>query len=347
MAGLVGTFAVRRISMRFLIEWIPAPIILAVAVLISLLCIAYIFIWVRDEKKGKTDSIERLAHWQGLLRYFIALDLSTIGWQKIFHLQFFTPLGVKDLPFSRFSGEQLTWAYFGYSYPFIVAIGIFQIIGSLLLLFQRTRLLGCIVLLPVMGNIVLIDSFYGLPIGVTIHAILLMGGLIYLLFSEYDRLVAFFFQAKDSLPSIDIPNNYVKNSIRFSVIYLPLILIGLYSFPDKHPELTGKYTVEDLKVNHTKLNVTSCEDSLLTTVYIDVGDDFVFEYNNVDNRFIGSYDYEKNTKQLKVVWRYPATQKDTLYATLFRTDKNRLRIKGTMGKNQLEFDLLRYNTKFK
>jgi len=85
-------------------------------------------------------------------------------------LQFFTPLAKLDMPFNSFTPEDLTWAYFGHSRVFVCIIGSFQILGSFLLLFSRTRLLDVFVLLPVMLNIVLLNACYHMEWGESIQA---------------------------------------------------------------------------------------------------------------------------------------------------------------------------------
>jgi uncharacterized membrane protein YphA (DoxX/SURF4 family) len=93
---------------------------------------------------------------QSGIRLLLAYEISTYGFAKIFKEQFSVPEYIKDIPIGEQSGFWLTWYYFGYSYPFSIIIAIGQIGGSLLLLFNRTRLLGAFILLPIMLNIVFV-----------------------------------------------------------------------------------------------------------------------------------------------------------------------------------------------
>lgn len=345
IAGLVAGSAVRRLSLRFLIQWIPPIVIWAVIGLILLTVVLCPIYWQLKEKSQPELSSNRLAFWQGVMRYFIALDLSMFGWQKFFHLQFFTPLGILDEPFSSFTGEQLTWAYFGYSYPFVCVIGSMQILGSYLLLFQRTRLTGVFVLIPVLANIIFIDFFYGLPRGVQVHAWIMMAGVLYLLFMEYERLVEFFLRAKNELPTFAFKSIWSKNLLRFSVFAIPLLLISLYEFPDKHPELTGRYSVQQLTVNQASVDLSNCQDSVLTKVYMDVADDFVFEFNDQKKRLIGAYRYNPGSGDISVKWRYPLTQKNDFRGKLSKFDpQNRLLLEGVMGSDTFKVQLQKLST---
>lgn len=343
LAGLIVGASTGRIASRFIIPWVPRPFIWGGVAVILLATILYPIYWQIKEKNQPELSSNKLAFWQGVMRYFIALDLSMFGWQKFFHLQFFTPLGVLDEPFSSFTGEQLTWAYFGHSYPFICVIGSMQILGAYLLLFQRTRLIGVFVLIPVLTNIIFIDFFYGLPLGVQIHAWVMMAGVLYLLFMEYDRLVEFFLRAKNVLPTFGFKSIWSKNLLRFSVLCIPLLLIGLYEFPDKHPELTGKYSVQKLEVNHRFVGLSNCQDSVLTIVYMDLADDFVFEFNDQKKRLIGAYHYNPENGDIRVKWRYPVTQKDDFRGKLSKgLAQNDLLLEGVMGRDTFKIQLQKH-----
>ena len=345
IAGLVTSFAIQRIVYRTIWEfknkWIPPPIFVVIPILLVLLfVIIYSFYWHRKERKEQINLTGTLAFWQGIIRFFIALDLSMIGWQKLFHLQFYTPLGILDQPFSSFSGEALTWAYFGHSYAFTCVVGLLQIAGSYLLLFKRTSLFGCFILFPVLLNIVCIDFFYGLEAGELGHAIILLIGILYLLLQNYNRLAEFFFKAKNNLVAVHFKNRFIANMIRLLVVLIPLLLIFSYSSRDKNPQLTGKYTVTNIFINQKPVIVTSCEDSILTTVYFDKGNDIVFEFNSQQRKLIGSYQFNKQDNHLSAAWRYPSNQ-PMFEGTLIMTKQNQIRLLGKIGQDSLQVVLLK------
>jgi hypothetical protein len=89
----------------------------------------------------------------------VAFDKITFGWQKFIIYNLLFPLGMLDLPFSKVDDVSLMWAFFGHSYPFTVTIGLLQMLGSFLLLFSKTRLLGVFMLLPILVTILNIDTF--------------------------------------------------------------------------------------------------------------------------------------------------------------------------------------------
>lgn len=340
IAGIIGAIVFLRIGKRFL-PFIPFVILIGIAIIYLLSTITYIFIWNRKAKQPDFDSSSRLAFWQGVTRYFIALDLCMFGFQKIFHLQFAIPLGVLDNPFSSLTGEQMIWAFFGHFYAFTVIIAALQMGGSLLLLFSRTRLLGTIILLPVLFNIMLLDYFYNLGTVVNIYVTLLTLAVIYLLLLDYDRLVQFFFAAKNNLPAFRFKYRWIKYAIRLSVIGIPALLMAMYRFPQYYPEIYGKYKVNSFTVNSAVCDTTTGRDSVLTKVFID-NTDFVMEYNNYQRRLIGDYKYDEKNKRLTVVWHYPAAEHDTFAVQVANgRSANSKILFGRMGKQQVRVEMVK------
>lgn len=339
IAGLVSSFCFFRIGKRFLPDWLNFRAVTIIAAGILLTAILYAVFWGLRRSQSGSRSAVILAFWQGIIRYSIALDLTMIGFQKFFRLQFSTPLARLDMPFSSFSPEELTWAYFGHSRAFVCIIGGCQILGSFLLLFKRTRLTGVFILLPVVLNIILLNACYHMEWGESIQAIELMIALLYLLLCEYRRLVEFFFRATSDLPSISSMPSFLKILLRFSTLFIPLFLIWNYGPPDKNPWLTGKYKVGQWLVNQQNGTVNSCSDSVLTLVYFDPGNDCVFEYNSQQRRLFGHYLLDGN-KRMTIVWHYPKNIHDTLVATLTETGKESTRvISGKMGNNNVRIEL--------
>tara|TARA_R110002051_G_scaffold181774_1_gene251232 strand:+ start:1183 stop:1725 length:543 start_codon:yes stop_codon:yes gene_type:complete len=64
---------------------------------------------------------------------------------------------------SEMSGFEIMWAFYGYSKPFAITLGIFEIIGGTLILIKRTRVMGCIFTSTILINVILQDFFYDIP----------------------------------------------------------------------------------------------------------------------------------------------------------------------------------------
>src|SRR4051812_43166175 len=89
LAGLTGGFTFSRISTRIFHGNFPLRIAIAISLLFLLATIVYAIIW-HQRSKNKQRSNKTYIFWQDLIAYFVAFDLSMFGWQKLFHLQFFT-----------------------------------------------------------------------------------------------------------------------------------------------------------------------------------------------------------------------------------------------------------------
>jgi hypothetical protein len=338
LAGLViGAFVFRQ-GVTFFRTWVPMRVLSIIPFLSLIAAVIYAFIW----QARKTNRPATLAFWQGLIRYGVAYDLASFGWEKICHLQLVMPLSKLDLPYRSFSPSELFWTFFSHSYLFAFIIAGFQIVGAMLLLFRRTRLVGVFIILPVLTNILLMDIFYQIGDSVVVHVSIMMLGTLYFLFIEFDRLKEFFFRAKDQLPALKL-SKYHKVTIRLSIIYIPLLLIAMHGPLDKYPQLTGKYEVKQLKMDQQMLYRGSCADSILTAVYFDVRSSCVFEFNAPQRRWNGTYTIEND--HLEISWRLPADRPVFKGIMSPASGSGRLILTGVLGKDSINAVLQKVGNK--
>ena len=343
-AGLVSAIVMLRVANWYLMGRVPLPILAGIAIIFFVGIVIYIFTGLRRAIQKPDKALALAAFWQGVLRYVIAFDLCSFGTGKFFHLQFNTPLPVLDNPFSSFDDAQLMWSFFGRFFAFTAIIGAMQIIGSVLLLYRRTRLFATIFLLPLLLNVLLLDYFYNYTGGVKYYITIETLALLYLLFTEYDRLADFFFKVQSSVPAFPFKNALWKNVLRFSVIYVPLLLIALFFRPGHfYPDINGKYEVKRAVINNVPQNTNTCADSVLSKVYIDK-EDLILEFNSYQRRFIGRFRYDQAKNEIMAVWAYPANRHDTLFAKILPGKTAEMKIlDGHMGKQAFRLDLLRVN----
>ena len=57
-------------------------------------------------------------------------------------------------------GHKLMWNFYSYTKTYPIIIGVFEIIGAIGLLFNRTRIFACLLLTTILVNINLKDNFY-------------------------------------------------------------------------------------------------------------------------------------------------------------------------------------------
>jgi uncharacterized membrane protein YphA (DoxX/SURF4 family) len=115
-----------------------------------------------------------LSHLELAARIYAATMLLTYGFGKLMGGQFYQgsiPDSIAILPLEEVGGFDLAWTFFGYSYGYILFIGGTQILGSFLLLFHRTKILGGAILVPVLMNIIVVDFFFEISTGAMLSAI--------------------------------------------------------------------------------------------------------------------------------------------------------------------------------
>jgi len=112
--------------------------------------------------------------------------LMAYGTGKIAGGQFYRsgalPDEVAKLTLEQAGGFDLAWTFFGYSEAYIWFIGGTQVIGALLLLFNRTKLMGAAILIPVLMNIIVVDYFFQISTGALFSAMSYFAALLFVVF---------------------------------------------------------------------------------------------------------------------------------------------------------------------
>lgn len=149
--------------------------------------------------------------------------LMAYGTGKIAGGQFYRngalPDEVAKLTLEESGGFDLAWTFFGYSEGYIWFIGGTQIIGALLLLFNRTKLIGVAILIPVLVNIIAVDYFFQISTGALLSAISYLTAMLLVVFVNRDHI-------KEALISL-LPTSEPDNS-SFSIRMIRLaVSVGI------------------------------------------------------------------------------------------------------------------------
>jgi len=115
-------------------------------------------------------------------RWYVFVFLNIYGLGKILGGQFYRPgrmpENVANTVLGKASAFDLAWTFMGHSFAYILFIGLAEVVGAWLLLWERTKLLGVAVLLPIMINILVFDVIfldkYGALASATIYTLLLL-----------------------------------------------------------------------------------------------------------------------------------------------------------------------------
>jgi hypothetical protein len=89
---------------------------------------------------------------------------------------------------SELTGQELMWAFYGYSKTYAIIVGIFEILGAVLLLFRKTRILGGLIITTILFNVILQDVFYGVNVGALIAAIIYQS-MVFIIFLLNKKLI--------------------------------------------------------------------------------------------------------------------------------------------------------------
>ena len=109
------------------------------------------------------------------LRWYLIFYMIDYGWGKMTLSQFgvWDPT-ILEKPMKDIDSFYVAWHLFNRSVFFNIATGLMEIIGAILLIFNRTVLIGALLILTVLGQILIIDiAFttnmlgYGLPVRVS------------------------------------------------------------------------------------------------------------------------------------------------------------------------------------
>jgi hypothetical protein len=278
-----------------------------------ILSIGFSIWWHLREKKEHINSALWHAWLRGILRYYLAYEMSIYGFAKILRTQFFPMYFRDDITVGSLSGFDLTWNYFGYSYSFAVILGLFQIGGGILLLFRRTSLLGVCILLPVMVNIVLINMFYHIAVGAFINSIIITIGLLYLLLLKWEDLISVFFNAAAVLPPVRL--SLLKPFIKLLVIAVAFGTIYSYVYRRPASIFAGKWKVYQFIRNGKVISGNDWLTNPNSWCYIYIEETgnvlmspnpYVFDRERVRQ---ADYQYDDKTHIMKLIFAHVDTQK--------------------------------------
>jgi hypothetical protein len=156
----------------------------------------------------------------------VFIFLFTYGAAKLFGGQFYTPdklpSDVAVIPLAEVPDFELAWTFMGRSFGYMAFIGTSEIFGAVLLLFNRTKLLGTAILITIMTNVIVFDIFfldkYGALGSATIYTIMLF----VILYLNRDAVVSAF----NSLISVQSNRYSVKDKVTmFAIVFVVMAVV--------------------------------------------------------------------------------------------------------------------------
>ena len=159
-------------------------------------------------------------------RLYVFFFLNIYGLGKIFGGQFYTSAKIPDelaiMPIGQVPDFELAWVFMGRSFGYILFIGLAEIIGACLLLFNKTKLIGTLILIPVMVNVIVFDIFflneYGALASATLYFLMLLTILV-INKEKIGKLLVELVSWKMA-PQISFKEKFLKYSIVLAIIIL-------------------------------------------------------------------------------------------------------------------------------
>ena len=102
-------------------------------------------------KKDRIEILENAISWIVVLAMFI------YGGGKLIQFDGATEI---DKTVSELTGMELMWAFYSYSKSFAITLGILEIIGGILILTKKTRIIGCLFTSTILVNIIFQDIYF-------------------------------------------------------------------------------------------------------------------------------------------------------------------------------------------
>ena len=82
------------------------------------------------------------------------------------------------------------WTFYGYSKPYALIVGMFEILAAVLIIFRRTRIVGCLLATSILVNIILQDIFYHVSFHALAVAVQLQLIVLIITWMQRERLMA-------------------------------------------------------------------------------------------------------------------------------------------------------------
>ncbi|MBE9491142.1 MAG: hypothetical protein IMY67_12660 [Bacteroidetes bacterium] len=126
-------------------------------------------------------------------RLYVFFFLTAYGLGKVIGGQFYTatrmPDGLDLLPIGQVTDFDLAWVFMGRSYGYMLYIGLAEVIGAVLLLSNKTKLIGTLILIPIMVNVIVFDIFFLNEFGALASAIIYFIMLLLILWINKDKIM--------------------------------------------------------------------------------------------------------------------------------------------------------------
>ena len=159
------------------------------------------------------EEIFNIFEWVSVI--IVAIYMTSYGIGKVAQ---FGDISSYTEPANKLQPMELMWAFYSYSKPFAIIIGVFEVLGALLLVIPKTRLIGGFILTTILINIILQDYFFEVLQGALANAILYQTLILIIFYKHRNRL-------KNAFRAL---GGSFKFKLRW--IYIPVVVLVAISY---------------------------------------------------------------------------------------------------------------------
>jgi hypothetical protein len=208
------------------INWIAIGVMLAYSLAAAL-------IWSLFARR---DEYRTAAAWlRFIIRLTLVLAMANYGFSKLFPMQMPPPsLAVLNEPVGSVSPMTLLWTLIGFNPVYEAVCGAIEVVAAILLFFRRTALAGALLTFFVMGNVLLYNLFFNVPVKIySAHLVLFS---LVIIAPELRALWGFFWRHQPSAPSAPAVPPTQRRGVRIAIVVVEvfLILMVLASIPGQY-----------------------------------------------------------------------------------------------------------------
>ena len=132
------------------------------------------------DKKDKIEILENSISW------IVVLAMIIYGGGKL--IQFDGAIEI-DKTVSELTGMELMWAFYSYSKSFSMTLGVLEIIGGILILIKKTRIIGCLLTSTILINVIFQDIYFGVHLGALKAAVIYQILILIILWLNKEKLI--------------------------------------------------------------------------------------------------------------------------------------------------------------
>ena len=160
--------------------------------LIVFILVGFSLIWYLLRRYRLSNQAYAVDHLNlSIQRWILGFFMVHYGLPKIFGNFFDYQLFALDRPMALASEFEIAWYMFGKNPWHEMFAGVMEFIPGLMLFNRRTYYLGAIILLPVVGQVLIINTFFGIGVFTLVFAIMLMACNLYIVYSQKPAIQGF------------------------------------------------------------------------------------------------------------------------------------------------------------